>query len=360
MPKQQPSGDPLTDALESLRKDYGKSVVVKLDSQPDLDVVGTPTGSLALDQALGVGGIPLGRVTEVYGPEGSGKSTLALEVVARAQAAGFLCAYVDAENAVSLEYAKAIGVDTDKLLFSQPGSGEEGLEITERLAKTGRLRVIVVDSVAALVPKAEIEGLMGDTHMGLQARLMSQALRKITATQSKLTAVIFINQLREKIGIVFGNPETTPGGKALKFYSSVRLDIRRTETLKDGNTAIGNAVKVKVVKNKVGPPLREAQFNIIFGQGIDWATELVDLGAEHALIERHGTFYKLAHGEPLGQGRAAASKALRACEPVAHVIRKQLLEDLAEGVHGPLQLVKHPDGPPTRAYPDGTVVGAKT
>ena len=323
MPKQPPTGDPLADALAGIAKDFGPGAVMELGSHERLDVQAVPTGSLALDQALGIGGIPLGRVTEMYGPEGSGKSTVALGVVAQAQAAGGVCAYIDAEHAVDPEYARALSVDTAHLLFSQPDSGEQGLEVAERLAKTGKVKVIVVDSVAALVPRAEIEGDMGDSHMGLQARLMSQALRKITATQSRDCAVIFINQLREKIGVMFGNPETTPGGKALKFYASVRLDIRRIETLKDGATAIGNRVKVRVVKNKVAAPLKEAQFNIIFGQGIDWADELLELGHASGHIAKAGNTYSLGEAR-LGVGREAARRELRAQPEYVRPLRHAL------------------------------------
>jgi recombination protein RecA len=291
-------------ALAQIEKDFGKEAIMKLGekhAKATYDVI--PTGALPLDIAIGIGGIPRGRVIEVFGPESSGKTTLALCIVAQSQKKGGIAAYIDAEHAMDPEYAKKLGVDIDNLLISQPDSGEQALEIADKLVRSGALDVIVIDSVAALVPRAEIEGEMGDSHMGLQARLMSQALRKLTSTISKSkTSIIFINQLRQKIGVMWGNPETTPGGLALKFYSSVRLDIRRIEAVKKGEEIIGNKVRVKVVKNKVAPPFRQAEFEIMFGQGIDRLGFLIDLGITEGLIEKAGAFFSYKN-EKLGQGR---------------------------------------------------------
>ncbi|MDR3049842.1 MAG: recombinase RecA [Elusimicrobiota bacterium] len=291
-------------ALSQIEKNFGKEAIMRLGARSARDKVDAiPTGALPLDIAIGIGGIPRGRIVEIYGPESSGKSTLALCMVAEAQKLGGTAAYIDAEHAMDSEYAGKIGVDIDNLLISQPDSGEQGLEIADQLIRSGAVDIIVVDSVAALVPKAEIEGEMGDSFMGLQARLMSQALRKLTSNISKTkTALIFINQLRQKIGVMWGNPETTPGGLALKFYSSVRLDIRRIESVKKGDEIIGNRVRVKVVKNKVAAPFRQAEFEIMFGVGVDKMGYLIDIGVNDGIIEKAGAFFSY-NGERLGQGR---------------------------------------------------------
>ena len=297
-------------ALAGIEKQFGKGSVMKMGEKGSMNIETVPTGALALDLALGVGGLPRGRVVEIYGPESSGKSTLAMHVVAEAQRNGGICAYVDAEHAMDPVYAKAIGVDTDELLISQPDTGEQALEIADMLVRSGALDVVVIDSVAALTPRAEIEGEMGDSHVGLQARLMSQALRKLTANLNKTqTICIFINQLREKIGVMFGSPETTPGGRALKFYSSVRLDIRRIESIKDGVEVVGNRTRVKVVKNKVAPPFRQAEFDIMYGKGISREGSLLDIGVDLGLIKKSGAWYTY-EGEQLGQGRENAKQFL--------------------------------------------------
>jgi recombination protein RecA len=289
------------------------------------------SGSLGLDIALGIGGLPRGRVIEIFGPESSGKTTLSLQVVAEAQRSGGIAAFIDAEHALDLNYAKKLGVQTDELLVSQPDTGEQALEVTETLVRSGAIDLIVIDSVAALVPRAELEGEMGDAHMGLQARLMSQALRKLTAAISKsATMVIFINQIRMKIGVMFGNPETTTGGNALKFYASIRLDIRRIESLKDGQEVVGSRVRVKVVKNKLAPPFRQAEFDILFNEGISRTGELVDLGVEKGLIEKSGAWYTYK-GERIGQGRENARLYLREHEPVAKEVDLQLREAVGLG-----------------------------
>jgi recombination protein RecA len=297
-------------ALGQIEKQYGKGSIMRMGEKTTMAIETISTGALSLDLALGVGGLPRGRVTEVYGPESSGKSTLAMHVVAEAQRNGGICAYIDAEHAMDPIYARAIGVNVDDLLISQPDTGEQALEITDMLIRSGALDVVVIDSVAALTPRAEIEGEMGDTHVGLQARLMSQALRKLTANLNKSNTIcLFINQLREKIGVMFGSPETTPGGRALKFYSSVRLDIRRIESIKDGVEVVGNRTRVKVVKNKVAPPFRQAEFDIMYGKGISREGSLLDVGVDLNLVKKSGAWYTY-EGEQLGQGRENAKAFL--------------------------------------------------
>ena len=297
-------------ALSNIEKQFGKGSVMKMGDKSDMAIGIVPTGALALDLALGVGGLPRGRVVEIYGPESSGKSTLAMHVVAEAQRNGGICAYIDAEHAMDPIYAGNIGVDVDELLISQPDTGEQALEIADILVRSGSIDVIVIDSVAALTPRAEIEGDMGDTHVGLQARLMSQALRKITGNLNRTdTICVFINQLREKIGVMFGSPETTPGGRALKFYSSVRLDIRRIESLKDGAEVVGNRTRVKVVKNKVAPPFRQAEFDIMYGKGISREGSLLDIAVERDIVKKSGAWYTY-EGEQIGQGRENVKKFL--------------------------------------------------
>ena len=297
-------------ALAQIDKQYGKGSIMRMGEKTTMAIEVVPTGALALDIALGIGGIPRGRIVEIFGPESSGKSTLAMHLVAEAQRNGGICAYIDAEHAMDPIYAKAIGVDIDQLLISQPDTGEQALEIADMLVRSGAIDVIVIDSVAALTPKAEIEGEMGDTHVGLQARLMSQALRKLTANLNKTkTIMVFINQLREKIGVMFGSPETTPGGRALKFYSSVRLDIRRIEAIKDGAEVVGSRTRVKVVKNKVAPPFKQAEFDIMYGKGISREGSVLDLGVELGIIKKSGAWFTY-EGEQLGQGRENAKNFL--------------------------------------------------
>jgi recombination protein RecA len=312
-------------AISQIEKQYGKGAIMRMGISGALLPVSTiPTGSLELDYALGVGGVPRGRVIEIFGPESSGKTTLALHIIAEAQRRGGAAAFVDAEHALDANYAKLLGVNTDELLISQPDTGEQGLEITEVLVRSGAIDVVVIDSVAALVPRAEIDGEMGDSLPGLQARLMSQALRKLTAAISKSrTCVIFINQLREKIGVMFGNPETTTGGRALKFYASVRLDIRRISAIKDGEEIIGSRVKVKVVKNKVAPPFHEAEFDIIYGEGISRLGSLLDLGVTQKVVEKSGAWYAFG-GERIGQGRENAKRFLQENPAVADEIEAKL------------------------------------
>jgi len=322
--------------IEKIDKDFGKGSVMMMNERADQVMEVISTGSIGLDIALGVGGLPRGRVIEIYGPESSGKTTIATHVIAEAQKKGGICAIIDAEHAFDSAYAQKLGVDIDNLLISQPDYGEQGLEIADRLILSGALDVVVIDSVAALVPKGELEGEMGDSKMGLQARLMSQALRKLTATISKTNTIcIFINQLREKIGVMFGNPETTTGGNALKFYCSVRLDIRRSAQIKDGDEAIGNRVKVKVVKNKVAPPFRSAEFDIIFGEGISKIGEIIDMGVEMSIIQKSGSWFSY-DGNKLGQGRDAVKGLLGDNEGLANEIegkiRARLLEMQTVGV----------------------------
>jgi recombination protein RecA len=328
-------------AVSTIEKQFGKGSIMRLGeglAPPEVRVV--PTGSLGLDIALGVGGLPRGRIVEVYGPESSGKTTLALHVVAQAQKGGGICAFVDAEHALDVGYARKLGVRTDDLLVSQPDFGEQALEITEMLVRSGAVDVIVVDSVAALTPRAELEGEMGDSHVGLQARLMSQALRKLTGTIAKShTLVIFINQIRMKIGVMFGNPETTTGGNALKFYASVRLDIRRVGALKDGEKVVGNRTRVKVVKNKMAPPFREVEFDIMYGEGISHEGDLVDLGAESGVVEKSGAWFGF-EGDRIGQGRDNARTYLKEHPEVARKIENKVLTH-----HG----VRREVGPPALA-----------
>jgi len=312
--------------VSTIEKQFGKGSIMRLgDGMPAPEVTVVPTGSLGLDIALGVGGLPRGRIVEVYGPESSGKTTLALHVVSQSQKAGGICAFVDAEHALDVGYARKLGVRTDDLLVSQPDCGEQALEITEMLVRSGAVDVIVVDSVAALTPRAELEGEMGDSHVGLQARLMSQALRKLTGTISKSnTLVIFINQIRMKIGVMFGNPETTTGGNALKFYASCRLDIRRVGALKDGEQVVGNRTRVKVVKNKMAPPFREVEFDILYGEGISHEGDLVDLGAECGVVEKSGAWFGF-EGDRIGQGRENAKQYLRDHPEVSRKIEAKVL-----------------------------------
>jgi recombination protein RecA len=315
-------------ALAQIDKQFGKGSIMRLGSRETIDVPAIPTGAISLDAALGVGGLPRGRVIEIFGPESSGKTTLSLHVIAEAQRRGGMAAFVDAEHALDAVYAGKLGVDIDNLLVSQPDSGEQALEIAEVLIRSGAVDVLVVDSVAALVPRAELEGEMGDAQMGLQARLMSQALRKLTAIVAKSkTSLIFINQLREKIGVMFGNPETTTGGRALKFYSSVRLDIRRIASLKEGEVVVGSRAKVKVVKNKVAAPFREAEFDILYGEGISKEGDLLDLGVDHKIIEKSGAWYAF-NGERMGQGRENARTFLKENKDISQEIETRLRQGL--------------------------------
>ncbi len=322
----------LDTALAQIERQFGKGSVMRLGSDERAPVEVIPTGSIALDVALGIGGLPRGRIIEVYGPESSGKTTVALHAIANAQAAGGTAAFIDAEHALDPEYAKALGVDIDSLFVSQPDTGEQALEIADMLIRSGGIDIIVIDSVAALVPRAEIEGEMGDSHVGLQARLMSQALRKLTgALNTTGTTMIFINQLREKIGVFFGSPETTAGGKALKFYASVRLDIRRIETLKDGTDAVGNRTRVKVVKNKMASPFKQAEFDIIYGLGISREGSLLDFGVEHDIVKKSGAWYTY-EGDQLGQGKENSRKYLIENSEVADEIEKKIKTKLGIGV----------------------------
>jgi recombination protein RecA len=312
-------------AVVAIEKQFGKGAIMSLGGGEIPEIAVIPTGSVGLDMALGVGGLPRGRVVEIYGPESSGKTTLTLQAIAQAQKAGGVCAFIDAEHALDVVYARKLGVKIEDLLVSQPDHGEQALEIADRLVATGAIDLIVVDSVAALVPKAEIEGEMGDSHMGLQARLMSQALRKLTAaTNRNNTCVVFINQLRMKIGVVYGNPETTTGGNALKFYASVRLDIRKTGVVKNGDVAVGTKTRVKVVKNKCAPPFREAEFEIMYGTGVNWAGEVVDLASEDGVLEKSGAYYSWK-GERIAQGRENACKWMTENPKAADEVRTLLV-----------------------------------
>ena len=321
----------LQTALNQIDKNFGKGTVMRLGDRPEMNVEAIPTGSLALDAALGIGGVPKGRIIEIYGPESSGKTTLALHILAEAQKRGGEVAFVDAEHALDPVYAAALGVDTDNLLVSQPDTGEQALEITDALVRSGAVDAVVVDSVAALVPKQEIEGEMGDTFVGLQARLMSQALRKLAGTINKTNCVvIFINQLRMKIGVMYGNPETTTGGNALKFYSSVRLDVRRVESIKEGGNVIGNKTRVKVVKNKVAPPFREAYFDIMYGEGISKWGELVDLAVQMEIVQKSGSWFSMGE-ERIGQGKDSVKAFLQENPEIAEQVEAQVREKLIAG-----------------------------
>jgi recombination protein RecA len=321
----------LDTALAQIERQFGKGSVMRLGDDGRAPVEVIPTGSIALDAALGIGGLPRGRVIEIYGPESSGKTTVALHAVASAQRAGGIAAFIDAEHALDPDYARRLGVDTDALLVSQPDTGEQALEIADMLVRSGAIDILVVDSVAALVPRAEIEGEMGDSHVGLQARLMSQALRKMTSGVSQTgTTAIFINQLREKIGVMFGSPETTTGGRALKFYSSIRLDVRRIETLKDGTDAVGNRTRVKVVKNKMAPPFKQAEFDILYGFGISREGGLLDMGVENGIVRKSGAWYTY-EGDQLGQGKENSRNFLLDNPDLADEIEKKIKEKLGIG-----------------------------
>ena len=336
----------LQTALSQLEKTYGKGTVMRLGDRPDMNVEAVPTGSLALDAALGIGGVPKGRIIEIYGPESSGKTTLALHILAECQKQGGEVAFVDAEHALDPVYAAALGVDTDNMLVSQPDTGEQALEITDALVRSGAVDAVVVDSVAALTPRAEIEGEMGDTFVGLQARLMSQALRKLAGTISKTNCVvIFINQLRMKIGVMYGNPETTTGGNALKFYSSVRLDVRRVESIKEGGNVIGSKTRVKVVKNKVAPPFREAIFDIMYGQGISKWGELVDLAVQMDIVQKSGSWFSMGD-ERIGQGKDSVKNFLMnnpdIAEEVEAKVRQTLLNQVSAAPKAPAKAAERP------------------
>ena len=341
-------------ALGQIDRNYGKGAIMRLGEGVREPIESIPTGSVSLDIALGIGGLPRGRVVEIYGPESSGKTTVALHAVANAQKAGGIAAFIDAEHALDPEYAKKLGVDTDQLLVSQPDTGEQALEIADMLIRSGALDIIVIDSVAALVPKAEIEGEMGDSHVGLQARLMSQALRKITGAlaQSKTTA-IFINQLREKVGVFFGSPETTSGGKALKFYASVRIDVRRIETLKEGQDAIGNRTRAKIVKNKMAPPFKQAEFDILYGVGISREGGLIDMGVEEGIVKKSGAWFTY-DGDQLGQGKENARRFLKDNPDLANEIEERILTKLGIGV---APEAEDDEAPALTAVPGDTAAG---
>ena len=344
-------------ALLQIERQFGKGTVMRLGEEARVPVEVIPTGSIALDVALGIGGYPRGRIIEVYGPESSGKTTVALHAVANAQRVGGIAAFIDAEHALDPDYAQKLGVDTEALLVSQPDTGEQALEITDMLIRSGAIDIIVIDSVAALVPKAEIEGEMGDSHVGLQARLMSQALRKVTGALSQTkTSAIFINQLREKVGVMFGSPETTTGGKALKFYASVRLDVRRIETLKDGTEAVGNRTRVKVVKNKMAPPFKNAEFDILYGAGISREGGLIDLGVEQGIVRKAGAWYTY-EGDQLGQGKENARNFMRDNPDVANEIEKKIKEKLGVGPRLDADVTASASGPAGTAA-EGTAAKA--
>src|SRR5271157_4937971 len=331
-------------ALGQIEKQFGKGSIMRMGENLHMNIEAIPTGALALDLALGIGGLPRGRIVEIFGPESSGKSTLAMHVVAEAQRNGGICAYIDAEHAMDPVYAKAIGVNIDDLLISQPDTGEQALEIADMLVRSGALDVLVVDSVAALTPRAEIEGEMGDSHVGLQARLMSQAMRKLTsAISSSNTSVVFTNQLREKVGVMFGNPETTSGGKALKFYASVRLDIRRTDTIKQGQDVMGNRTRVRVVKNKVAPPFRVAEFDIMYSEGISREGGLIDLGLEMGLVKKSGAWFNVGDIR-LGQGRENAKEFLRQNSDVATALEDQIRGNISSFKAGELEIAAEEEG----------------
>jgi len=340
-------------AMSQIERQFGKGAIMKMGDKAIHQIDTISTGALSIDLALGIGGVPRGRVVEIYGPESSGKTTLALHIVAEAQRNGGLAAFIDAEHALDPIYARALGVDVDELLISQPDTGEQALEITDTLVRSGALDVVVIDSVAALVPRAEIEGEMGDSHMGLQARLMSQALRKLTGNLHKSqTTCIFINQLREKIGVMFGSPETTPGGRALKFYSSIRIDVRRIETIKDGQLGIGNRVRAKIVKNKLAPPFRLAEFDIMFGEGISREGSLIDVAVEQGICKKSGAWYSF-DGDQIGQGREAAKRFLRENPEIAMQLQDRVLQ--AVGLTG----VDAEEEPEAATTPEETTVSAE-
>jgi recombination protein RecA len=342
-------GKALEAALLQIERQFGKGTVMRLGEETRVPVEVIPTGSIALDVALGIGGLPRGRVVEIYGPESSGKTTVALHAIANAQKGGGIAAIIDAEHALDPDYAQKLGVDTEALLVSQPDTGEQALEIADMLIRSGAVDLVVVDSVAALVPRAEIEGEMGDSHVGLQARLMSQALRKITgALSSTKTTIIFINQLREKVGVMFGSPETTTGGKALKFYASIRLDIRRIETLKDGTEAVGNRTRIKVVKNKMSPPFKVAEFDILYGIGISREGSLIDLGVEQGIVRKAGAWYTY-EGDQLGQGKENARNFLKENDDIAIEIERRIKEKLGVGPQPPKDAAAAPAPAPVPA-----------
>ena len=335
-------------ALSQIERAFGKGSIMRLGQDTKIDIEAISTGSLGIDIALGIGGLPKGRIVEIYGPESSGKTTLALSVIAQAQKKGGTCAFIDAEHALDPSYAKKIGVDINNLLISQPDAGEQALEIADTLVRSGAIDVLVVDSVAALVPKAELEGEMGDSHMGLQARLMSQALRKLTATVSRSnTLIIFINQIRMKIGVMFGNPETTTGGNALKFYASIRMDIRRVGAIKDKDDVIGSQTRVKIVKNKVAPPFKTVDFDIMYGEGISKVGELIDLGVKAGIVEKAGAWFSY-NGEKLGQGRENAKQVLRENPALADEIERKIRADAG---HLTSELIGDDEGSSVRVYP---------
>jgi recombination protein RecA len=345
----------LDTVLAQIDKNYGKGSVMRLGDRPATKIETIPTGSIAMDVALGIGGFPRGRVVEIYGPESSGKTTVALHAVANVQKAGGIAAFIDAEHALDPSYAEKLGVDTDNLLVSQPDTGEQALEIMDMLVGSGSIDIIVIDSVAALVPKAEIEGEMGDSHVGLQARLMSQALRKITGRLSHTnTTAIFINQLREKIGVFFGSPETTTGGKALKFYASVRVDVRRIETLKDGANPVGNRTRAKIVKNKMAPPFKQAEFDILYGEGISTEGGLIDMGVEHGIVKKSGAWFTY-EGDQLGQGKENSRRFLKDNPELAEEIERRILIKLGI-VPDPEQPAEAAEAPETGAQ-DEPVAG---